>query len=297
MKKIWLFIPLSISSLVLVGCQNLYNPEMILDEAKTHSFWIVHNVKEWTITLDNWEESITIMDKNIWANVAWTWEESFWYYFQRWNNHGFQLNSEIKTWKDLVTRDVALQYWPNNWYDSDVQFVVMDNYEEVNRNLNKGNYFLAAVNDNLRWWSGDSEIVNFTWEYVINIFRWDTGNPRTERKWPCPEWFHVPSFLEIHKLLKLWISIKYPQDTQLQEHIRWMALGGNRIWTELSDDLLIPKAWWIRFDGNATPHDQNTQWYYRMSSPWRFFHIMHDAIVEYSESYRAATFTVRCLKN
>lgn len=79
MKKIWLFITLSISSLVLVDCQNLYNPEMILDEAKTHSFWIVHNIKEWTITLDNWEESITIMDKNIWANVAWTWEESFWY--------------------------------------------------------------------------------------------------------------------------------------------------------------------------------------------------------------------------
>jgi hypothetical protein len=30
-----------------------------------------------------------------------------------------------------------------------VQFVIMDNSEEVNRNLNLGNYFLAAVNDNL----------------------------------------------------------------------------------------------------------------------------------------------------
>ena len=130
-----------------------------------NSIWIIHDVENWTITLDNWEESITIMDKNLWTDVAWTWEESYWYYFQRWNNHWFQLNSEIKTWKDLVTRDVALQYWPDNWYDSDVQFVIMDNGEEVNRNLNLGNYFLAAVNDNLRWWSGDSEN-----DHVLNDF-------------------------------------------------------------------------------------------------------------------------------
>ena len=278
--------------------EEVNTPKIIWDNIPTiESFWIFHNIEEWTIMLDNWEESITIMDKNLWADVAWTWEKSYWYYFQRWNNHGFQLNSEIKTWKDLVTRDVALQYWPNNWYDSDTQFVIMDNSEEVNRNLNLGNYFLAAVNDNLRWWSGDSEVVNRMWEYVIDQFRWDTGNPRTERKWPCPEWFHVPSFGEIHKLFKLWIDIKYPNDIEKKEHVRWMAIWDRWISTEFGNDLLLPRAWWIRFDGKATPHNQWSIWYYWMSSPWRFLSFDNNGIVEYSESYRAATFSVRCFKD
>ena len=299
MKKIWFLTILLIECTLIVGCNKSENSEIILDETQTNSFWIFHDIGEWTITLDNWEESITILDKNLWATAAWTWKESYWYYFQRWNNHGFQLNSEIKTWTDLVTRDVALQYWPNNWYDSDVQFVIMDNSEEVNRNLNLGNYFLAAVNDNLRWWSWDSEIVNRMWEYVIDMFRWDTDNPREERKWPCPEWFHVPSLGEIHKLFKLWIDIKYPDDIEKKEHVRWMSIWGwwHQIWREFSNDLLLPMAWWIRFDGNATPHDQESEWFYWMSSPGRFLNFHSYMIVEYAESYRAATFPVRCFKN
>jgi len=299
MKKIWILTALLISCTLIIGCNKSDNFEIISDEIWEKQAWIIHNIEEWTITLDNWEKSITIMDRNLWAEVAWTWEESYWYYFQRWNNHGFQLNSEIKTWKDLVTIDVALQYWPNNWYDSDVQFVIMDNSEEVNRNLNLGNYFLAAVNDNLRWWSWDSEIVNRMWEYVIDQFMWDTGNPRTERKWPCPGWFHVPSFGEIHKLFKLWVDIKYPDDIEKKKHVRWMSIwgGGNQIWREFSNDLLLPMAWWIRFDGNTTPHDQESEWFYWMSSPGRFLNFHSYMIVEYAESYRAATFPVRCFKN
>ena len=253
-----------------------------------NSIWIIHDVENWTITLDNWEESITIMDKNLWTDVAWTWEESYWYYFQRWNNHWFQLNSEIKTWKDLVTRDVALQYWPNNWYDSDVQFVVMDNSEEVNRNLNLGNYFLAAVNDNLRWWSWDSEIVNRMWEYVIDQFRWDTGNSRTERKWPCPEWFHVPSYLEWKKLISIRKSIEYPKELESD----WVYL-----WRKLRDDLLLPWAWWLRFNNDVTPHDRWSVWYYRSSSPSWFTETSTNSAITSSRSYRSAVFSVRCFKN
>jgi len=297
MKETWLLATLLFGSLLLIGCNKLDNSEIILDETQTNSFWIFHDIGEWTITLDNWEESITIMDRNLWADVAWTWEESYWYYFQRWNNHWFQLNSKIKTWTELVSREESMQYWPNNWYDSDVQFVVL---EELNRIVDYNNYnYLASLNDNLRWWSWDSEIVNRMWEYVIDQFRWDTGNPRTERQWPCPEWFHVPSFGEIHKLFKLWIDIKYPDDIAKKEHVRWMSIWGgwNQIWREFSNDLLLPMAWWIRFDGKATPHDQESEWFYWMSSPGRFLNFHSYMIVEYAESYRAATFPVRCFKN
>jgi len=170
MKETWLLAIWLFGSLLLIGCNKSENPEIISDETQTNSFWIFHNVEEWTITLDNWEESITIMDRNLWAEVAWTWEESYWYYFQRWNNHWFQLNSEIKTWTELVSREESMQYWPDNWYDSDVQFVVL---EELNRIVDYNNYnYLASLNDNLRWWSWDSEIVNRMWEYVIDQFRW-----------------------------------------------------------------------------------------------------------------------------
>ena len=298
MKNLWFLITLLVSCILLTGCNKLSeNSEITLDETQTNSFWIFHNIEEWTITLDNWEESITIMDRNLWADVAWTWEESYWYFFQRWNNHWFQLNSEIKTWTELVSREESMQYWPDNWYDSDVQFVVL---EELNRIVDYNNYnYLASLNDNLRWWSWDSEIVNRMWEYVIDQFRWDTGNPRTERQWPCPEWFHVPSFWEIHKLFKLWIDIKYPDDIEKKEHVRWMSMWGgwNQIWREFSNDLLLPMAWWIRFDGKATPHDQESEWFYWMSSPGRFLNFHSYMIVEYAESYRAATFPVRCFKN
>ena len=295
MKKFNLFLIFGIF-LYLVWCSqnpvtNSINTWVIVNT------WIIYNTEEWTITLDNWEESITLMDRNLWAWMAWTWEDSYWYYFQRWNNHGFQLNSEIETWTTLVSREESMQYWPNNWYDSDTQFVVL---EKLDRNVDYYKYnYLASLNDNLWWWSGDSEIVNRTWEYVIDQFRWDTGNPRAERKWPCPEWFHVPSFGEIHKLFKLWIDIKYPNDTEKKEHVRWMSIwgGGNQIWREFSNDLLLPMAWWIRFDGNATPHDQESEWFYWMSSPWRFLNFHSYMIVEYAESYRAATFSVRCFKN
>ena len=93
MKKILLSVVLWIISLLLVWCEQSEKSEIILDEILIEQFWIIHNIEEWTIMLDNWEESITIMDKNLWTDIAWTWEESYWYYFQRWNNHGFQLNS------------------------------------------------------------------------------------------------------------------------------------------------------------------------------------------------------------
>ena len=55
------------------------------------------------------------MDKNLWATIAWTWEESFWYYFQRWNNYGFSPSEWIKTWnvkvkaEDFISTDVLKQ--------------------------------------------------------------------------------------------------------------------------------------------------------------------------------------------
>ena len=158
MKNLLFLITLLVSCILLTGCNELSeNSEITLDESQTNSFWIFHNTEEWTITLNNWEESITIMDKNLWAGVAWTWEESFWYYFQRWNNHWFQLNSEIKTWTELVSREESMQYWPNNRYDSDTQFVVLG---ELDRNVNYHLLLLKSSYLNLNY---DSLLHHYPW--------------------------------------------------------------------------------------------------------------------------------------
>ena len=52
----------------------------------------------WTITYtDTWWNSITILDRNLWAIERWTWVNSYWYHFQWWNNYWFQNDITPKT--------------------------------------------------------------------------------------------------------------------------------------------------------------------------------------------------------
>ena len=131
---------------------------------------------------------ITMLDRNLWATATWAWvdesRQSFWYYFQWWNNYGFpsDSNAEISTTTDQAD---ASGYWPNteNGYYSSNIFV-------------KWNSVWSGVsNDNLRWWSGDSRDGNSRWYPVTNP---------EDRRWPCPENYHIPSIWEWSKLLEFW---------------------------------------------------------------------------------------------
>ena len=259
--------------------------------------WIQHNPEEWTITLDNWEELITIMDKNLWTTIAWTWEESFWYYFQRWNNYGFSPSEWIKTGESKVPTDMALSYWPNNPYKNDVMYVRLSWYDQM-VNYHDLDY-MEINNDNLWWWSWDDKLrpeeVEKYWaprdyfgEYSLEDYVWDTWNTREERQWPCPEWFHVPSYIEWKNLISIRKSIEYPKELESD----WVYL-----WRKLRDDLLLPWAWWLRFNNDVTPHDRWSVWYYRSSSPSWFTLTSTNSAITSSRSYRSAVFSVRCFKN
>jgi len=54
MKKIWFLTTLLIGCTLIIGCNKSENSEIHIDETQTNSFWIFHNIEEWTITLDNW---------------------------------------------------------------------------------------------------------------------------------------------------------------------------------------------------------------------------------------------------
>ena len=128
---------------------------------------------------------ITIHDRNLWATATWAGidesRESFGYYFQWWNNYWFPSDPSVsisKTW----TQVDASNYWPENPYYSDTFITWNPDWSSVR-------------NDNLRWWSGDSKDGNGRW-YPLT-------NPE-DRRWPCPETYHVPSIWEWNKLLEFW---------------------------------------------------------------------------------------------
>ena len=136
---------------------------------------------------------ITIHDRNLWATATWYWAtndiNTYWYYFQWWNNYGFPSDPSETILTDTTPVDSS-EYWPhtNNWYYSSDTFI-------------KWNSDWSSVrNDNLRWWEWDNE--NNEW--------WLTSsNPISWRHWPCPDWRHVPSIWERNKLINLWTNEYY----------------------------------------------------------------------------------------
>ena len=98
-----------------------------------------HLFTAWTITITDWETTITILDRNLWATAVGTWCEdsnwsnvcmnwiedgTYWYHFQWWNNHGFAPNfnnngsfpwNEKPKYYDVADVD-ASSYWPGNYY-------------------------------------------------------------------------------------------------------------------------------------------------------------------------------------
>ena len=68
--------------------------------------WVIHNTKNWEITVTyNWE-SITLADKNVWATKLWYWKDassdSYWLYYQWWWMTGYKYS-----W----TADEVKEYW------------------------------------------------------------------------------------------------------------------------------------------------------------------------------------------
>ena len=179
----------------------------------------------WTIRISSWDTIITILDRNLWASIAWTWcsiTESWacWYHFQRWNNYWFE-HFDDSIFENAVNYDDvnidASAYWPDNYYVSWV-FIKGSSWEN--------NFDWSIVrNDNLWWWSGDFNYEN--WVFPVD-------NPQ-DRQWPCPEWYHIPSKWEWAILIEM----------------VWNAPEKFR------NDLLIPAAWYHRYDGNIIESSTN----------------------------------------
>ena len=165
--------------------------------------WWETNVETWTNqtentgTVINWEEwvdfedivytwiasgwmfTITLMDRNLWATLTWIWKEaeieSYGNYYQWWNGYPFSYHKERNQYTNEMVD--ASWYGPNNWY-------------VWNKFIKWHNDWSSVINNNLWWWERDNEENDY--------------NDESNRQWPCPEWYHVPSVWEWHALLTIY---------------------------------------------------------------------------------------------
>ena len=127
-------------------------------------------VYTWTV---RWKEyTIILMDRNLWAVTTGTQDEgSYGYYYQWWNNYWFSHHTELNQYS---TSGVNA-----SWYGPDNRFV-WENF------IRWRNDWSTVSNGNLWWWWLDSEENDY--------------NAESNRQWPCPTGYHVPSVWEWHAL-------------------------------------------------------------------------------------------------
>ena len=181
----------------------------------------------------NGTKCITMQDKNLWASEAWTWTASYWYHFQRWNNHGFEIGCRTNWCSDEVTANatwikaVWLPEYLSLWYYG-TSFIKASN-----------NYWMDEDPHNLLWWwSWDSQNNNWwyneTWNFAIGV---------TWRQWPCDTWYHVPSVWEWIKVLWYWAE-HYTWQWGSLELANIMSFSWNNVAakTQFQNDFKIPFA-------------------------------------------------------
>ena len=250
-----------------------------------------------TITLEdleNWEK-LTIMDRNLWAedNDIQS-EDSYGYYYQWWNNNGFEEVNDSN-----VTSMLAVYSWKYEWigYTRDNKFRV-------------GSSDIWEADEE---WKSNYDELWYLWENV-------------EVQWPCPEGYHIPSLNEWNKLVSIWTKI-HTQDEKDEVKVTRSTSSDTiessleRCWTwdfenqencivkeELPglanlfmNELKLPRAWsYVNWE------KENSLWVYWTRTPWdlsyqsEVFSIEKFFWVEVNENdykNRSNANSLRCFRN
>ena len=211
------------------------------------------------IMITNGITSFTIMACNLWSSVVGTGSESYGDYFQWGNNYGFSSDpSAILT--TSPTQVNASIYGPNNPYSS---------WTFITRQ-----YRDSSDNRNLRGGEGDTTSSN-------------GAGTHTDRRWPCPEGYHIPSVLEWKQLFDLGESLWYRSSSNGEER---------------RDRLFLPVAGWCDYF-YATVDYQDIYGLYWSSSPFADVYSAYDLgfdasnVLSQNINSRSDAHSVRCLKN
>ena len=222
------------------------------NDYRTLKPWVYHNEDLWLLSISyDWVDWITIADKNLWATEVWNkWDEitqeNNWLFYQRWNNYWFPMDESQYTRR--TTRINARNYWPWNYFNSNWVFYATHYYRDT------------SWNTNLRWWWNDT-IDNFMWRDATNF---------EDRRWPCPEWFHVPSWWLLHKLFMQLIKIYnklnctnyIPKQFKNYPFYREVDSHSYSMFPELNDYIKLPPSWWL---------NRNFDWHYFDTNNWNLW--------------------------
>ena len=215
----------------------------------------------------------TIMDRNVWATETYNWirdsqnNKSYWYVYQWWNNYWFT-STATPTLTEPTKGGVEKIIW---------EIYIPSKFGRNAYNTSANWMLNASTTDWIWWWTWDTSLTNWS------------GTTKEWRKWPCPNWYYVPSSKDWSDIIA-WYTLKESTDN---------------IWQQLAWDLLIPAA------GNrARGNWGNTVLYvgelgcYRSSSPYEYssnyaysFNFGLSSANPRSNSYRSQWRPVRCKKN
>ena len=249
-----------------------------------------------TITICDPNDStkcVTMMDRNLWANTNdITSTGSHWYHYQWWNNYWFASNytndSGSFPWGETAvqTQYDASSYWPSKWYNSWI-FIYKNNSSFYD--------WSSKRNGNLRWWLSDTESNNWWYDLTKNV-----ATNATNRQWPCPDWYHVPSAWEWNMLLSY-----FAQEKILKYNIRSGLYYYNLawLWTEFQEIFKIPFAgfrMWStsKISSVGSYDDLRTSTPVSSSSTNSFaFQLNSSATNAHNNFYRTYGFSIRCFRN
>lgn len=273
----------------------LFNP---IKWANARNTWI-YKIMDWDISTltvcdpNNINKCLTIMDRNLWASKAWTWcsETDTWAcgnHYQWWNNYGFEISCYTYWCLDDVTQNAthstvdASGYWPWNRYSWWVFIYWVEDWS-------------SPSNHNLRWWSGDSIENNRWFDTGIN-----TAINVTERQWPCPDGYHVPSAWEWWQLIKLWAVNNNIVITSIYSWLPYIRQLD--AWLAFQNDFLIPFAW-VRSYGDASGAVSSIGFdasLWSSSPEWGYagaLNIARDHLEGYYNDRRTSAKSIRCFKD
>jgi hypothetical protein len=148
---------------------------------------IYHNSTLWLISIKNWNNWITIADKNLWATTVYnSWdtlsESNCWKFYQWGNNYWFSYTWATTTSSTAVD---ASSYWPWNYYSSST-FITTSPRDSSN-------------NANLRWWVSwltkelKNAYIGKVYEYSYD-FRNKSITALNNDWWSIPEWQSYVTF-------------------------------------------------------------------------------------------------------
>ena len=256
--------------------------------AKWKEFW---DLDVYILKSDNASDKFhyTLMDRNMWAEQIYNKKhsgnactvgsncpnyESYWYYYQWWNNYWFdsyaltkgQLSNDNKySWQ----KDIQWYSWDNPY--TYFKFVIPTN-------TNSQYDWMSSRNENIWWWN-ESDV--------------------SHMQWPCPDGYHVPTKYELESIVDNWKAVNTRNGNTLLGQ-GYGTLGHLRI------DFLLPSASYRRRQASDVQATDFKFSRYLTSTPASssatstsayVFKFDNGTDTSFEEEKMANGFSVRCLKN